>query len=384
MKNNILEEINRFNLLSNYNNKLTFSENLEKTETNLLVEQRSATKAAITSLGKVGEATIAKELKKLPKLPTVFTKGRGGSPTQLRTADDIAAAVTKGLLTPTELGKVNMVLFRDPNISTNIRKAALSDITSTGSFAKTMGKAKTEADAIRLLMDGPKKFTRGESVALVKAYQSKGGVLGGSRAVQQTSTTTGGKKGGKRTKEQANPKKVSGGETIWTKFKNRIRGLTFRNVAKILLAAGGLYLLWKWLTDDENGFYPTCLTNALSNEDLELLSTQGLDHIMLTETGNETIDRNGGGRFYSDKKFKTGNNKYEGKWDYNGSEIVVTVGNVDYTILCGDAAMTIDDGSDQGGMDQETDGQDNTNQDGSSTTTSKPGHVPSYIVGTDV
>ena len=72
------------------------------------------------------------------------------------------------------------------------------------------------------------------------------------------------------------------------------------------------------------------------------MGEEGLDYVLITDTGNKAIDTNGGGKFFDDKKFVTGNDKYTGKWDETDSCIVITVNGTDYAMSCEGLVSDVD------------------------------------------
>ena len=152
-------------------------------------------------------------------------------------------------------------------------------------------------------------------------------------------TTTGGKTatGGKTTtpRKRAKPKDfVKGKETNWTKFKTAIKDMSRTKTFRYLAVLGGAYLAWKWYTSEDATPLPECITRSSSPEDFEKMNTQGLDYAIVTETGNSTVDSNGGGIFYDNKDFKTGNGRYSGTWSEEGGKIVMTIGSNQYPMDC--------------------------------------------------
>jgi hypothetical protein len=138
-----------------------------------------------------------------------------------------------------------------------------------------------------------------------------------------------------------------GKPTIWQNLKGRIAGMTRGKIFKYLLIAGGLYLVWKWWTDEGSAPFPECIGKNIPKEDFEKMVSDGLDYVLITDTGNSTIDQNGGGRFFDDKDFTTGNGKYSGTWSEKDGSIVITINGTDYSISC--EGMNDDDDDDNDG-----------------------------------
>jgi hypothetical protein len=145
---------------------------------------------------------------------------------------------------------------------------------------------------------------------------------------------------------------LTGKVTIWQNLKGRLVGMTRGKIFKYLLVAGGLYLVWKWWNDEGSSMFPDCIGKNIPKEDFEKMVNEGLDNVLITDTGNSTIDQNGGGKFFDDKKFTTGNGKYSGTWSEQDGGIVITVGGTDYPMSCegmSDDDTTDDDSGDGSG-----------------------------------
>lgn len=344
MKNIILEEINRVRLLMVYNNQKTLTENVEKTqliESAILNEQTG--KAFLKSIfGTADDAALAalkstrsaKYLAGVRLFDDVAVYGKTG----LNSGDDVMNALIKGTLNKAQLSELAKGLMKSGKATGNLR-TALTD-KAADLMMKDARYSKLTQKQIKSLLSGRKGKGYDPAIAdeiATKFVNKRAKISAGSgNAGKPRKTSSGGRNTGKpRKTPPPKPKPISGKETIWTKLRNKIKGLPLKNAVKILVAAGGIYLLWRFLTDDENGLFPTCLTKAMSEDDLNRLSNEGLEFIKISNTGNEVIDQNGGGEFYTDKTFKTGNKQFSGKWDYNGSAIIVTVGGTEYSIVCG-------------------------------------------------
>lgn len=201
MENKILEELKRINLLSNYDSKLTLSENYTILDEWKIVSEQ--TQAFLKSGSKQLAKTVAKDI------DAIFSSFKGGlrsvDDVVLKNGDDVVKAIKTGKLAPAQLGKVNMGLFRQTQ-DVGLKTAIARDISSTANFGKTMSSVKTETEAVTALMNGPKKFTKQEAELLVKEFKSNGGVIGSTtKQVGKVKIT---KKGGKKTlksKRNKNP-----------------------------------------------------------------------------------------------------------------------------------------------------------------------------------
>ena len=337
MKNIIFEEVSRFKLLMSYQNEKTLSENIgemQLTESVILNEQTS--KAFLKAIfGTADDAAInALKTTRNAKYVAGVRLFDDVALTGFRNGDEIMTALINGSLNKSQLSELAKGLMKTGKATGSLRTSLTNK--AADMVIKDVRYSNLNQRQIRnnLVKKGYDPSIADEIAN--KVTIKRGGITPPKPSGSKPSGSKPKRKGGNRTNKTANPNPIPGKEMIWTKFKNRIKGMALRNIVKLLVAAGGVYLLWRWLTDDNNGLFPVCLTSTLSQNDLDTLAQQGLDYIKITETGNKIIDINGGGEFYSDKKFKTGNKKYEGEWSYDGSEIIVTVGGTDYSILCGE------------------------------------------------
>lgn len=131
--------------------------------------------------------------------------------------------------------------------------------------------------------------------------------------------------------------------TNWRLFSDKIfRWGTLGAILVGLSVIGGVSLAYKFYIESEEVLFPDCIRKKTPEKDFKKMVDQGLDYALITETGNDTIDQYGGGKFFDDKKFVTGNGRYTGTWDDTDSGIVITIGKTDYVMSC--EGMT-DDGS---------------------------------------
>jgi len=328
-KNVILEEINRMKLLFSYDSSRTLTENVD-----VVSEQVSALKNLFKADAAVAR-TAAREIEAgMAGLKGGVTRMDG---VLLKNADDIVKAVKAGKLAPAELGRVNTALFKN---TTNpaVKKAVLQDIVGTGTFTTKYG-AKTEAEAIAALE--AKGWTKADAKAAVKEYKASGKTFKGGK----TTTTTGGstkntkkptKKRVSRNSTKINSTKGSGkGILDWRKVKEGFKNFTRTKIFKYLLIAGGLYLVYKWWMDEGSSPFPDCIGKNIPEEDFERMVNEGDGSVIISETGVSAIDRAGGGRFYDDKKFTTGNGKYSGTWrEEPGAGVIITIEGNDYSMSC--------------------------------------------------
>jgi hypothetical protein len=318
MERNILsEEIKRMRLFTNYDSRKTLTENEE-----VLNEQIG------TFLKDLVKTDAAIERAAIRDLDAGFGAIKGGvTDTKgiiLRDADEVMRAVKAGTLAPAELGKVNKVLFKNTTNSV-VKQAIAKDLASSTTFA-TKYATKTEAEA--LLMLEAKGYTKSEAKMIVNEYKNSGKAFKGGKTPPIKN---------KKPPVKRRPKKLKplpGKPTMWQRFKTKIAGMTRGKIFKYLLAAGGLYLLYRWWMDEGSKPFPDCIGKNIPEEDLQRMGDEGLEYVLITDTGNNAIDKNGGGKFFDDKKFVTGNDKYTGKWDETDSGIVITINGTDYAMSC--------------------------------------------------
>jgi hypothetical protein len=164
----------------------------------------------------------------------------------------------------------------------------------------------------------------------------------------------GGKGGNKNKKrndppENPDPTKL----TKWQNFKQKaaaagVKLWANKGVRWFLIGVGGalgLYLAYKFMTSKGSSPFPGCITGMARAEDLENYAAGTEDKLSIGETGNSDLDLLGGGIFYDDGGFTTGNGKYKGQWVIDGEIIYVTVNSNAYQIACAGTG----DNSDEGG-----------------------------------
>jgi hypothetical protein len=331
-KNNLInEEVNRIKLLFKYDSQQTLSENLEN------ISEQGALGGILR-----GDAALARTTAR--ELEAGISGLKGGVTRMdgvlLRDAEDIVKAVKAGKLAPAELGKVNAALLKN---TTNpaVKKAVIQDVVGSGTFAAKYG-TKTEAEAIAALE--AKGWSKADAKAAVSEYKTSGKSFKGGKPTTPKNTPP------KKAPVKRKPKPIPNKATRWESFKSRIKGLARNRVVQLLVGAGGLYLLYKWLTSEGATPFPTCLTTNMSTEDLQKMHDEGVDDIFIATTGNSTIDANGGGRFSDKKDFTTANGKYKGTWEEEeGVGIVITINGKTFTMACGEQKQEDDDDNNGGG-----------------------------------
>lgn len=358
MERNILsEEIKRIRLFTNYDSRKTLTEN------EIILNEQIGTflKDLVKTDAAVERAAIRDLDAGFGAIKGAITDTKG---IVLRDADEVMRAVKAGTLAPAELGKVNKVLFKNTTNSV-VKQAIAKDLASSTTFA-TKYATKSEAEA--LLMLEAKGYTKSEAKMIVNEYKNSGKAFKGGK-ITKTKITKNRKPPVKPRPKNLKP--IKGKPTMWQKFKTKIVGMTRGKIFKYLLAAGGLYLLWRWWMDEGSKPFPDCLSKNIPTEDLQKMGEEGLEYILITDTGNGAIDKNGGGKFFDDKKFVTGNDKYTGTWDDTDSGIVITVGGTDYVMSCEGLENPDDSGTDDSGTDG-SDTDDNTVIPTTTTTTTIP------------
>jgi hypothetical protein len=332
----IKEEIERLKLLMKYDTKKTLSENTVK----IISEQW---KGALEDMGKV----LAHDAEGITRsLENAFKDGtikmdlmvlEDG--TRLTKMADVLESMRMGTLGPSGTGSVAKGLFLRGS-STELRALGADTITSMGKFTEKFT-TKGRNEIVDILMKDA-KYSKQDAEVLADTYLKKRSLnpsLGKTPPVKGSTSTLPKSKVAKNTKlpvkqRPKNLKPIPGKPTMWQSFKTKIVGMTRSKIFKYLLAAGGLYLLYRWWMDEGSKPFPDCIGKNIPEEDLQKMGEEGLDYVLITDTGNKAIDTNGGGKFFDDKKFVTGNDKYTGKWDETDSGIVITINGTDYAMSC--------------------------------------------------
>jgi hypothetical protein len=352
MKDIILEEINRNKLLMNYNSEITLSENISLVESVLLVEQ--GRNALLKSILGVADETAALALKRVKNAKYIagvnlFDDIAIYGKTGLKSGDEVMNALIKNTLTKSQLSELTKGLMKTGKATGSLRTQltnraadlAVKDVRYANMAEKQLSKT--------LVKKGYDPAIADEIAAKFANKRGKVVTTPKSKPTPKGKNTTPPKK--PRVKK-VTYQPASGKVTIWQNLKSRLVGMTRGKIFKYLLIAGGLYLVWKWWTDEGSSMFPDCIGKNIPKEDFERMVNEGLDNVLITDTGNSTIDQNGGGRFFDDKKFTTGNGKYSGTWSEEDGGIVVTVGGTDYSISCegmSDDDTTDDDSGDGSG-----------------------------------
>lgn len=344
MENKILEELKRIKLLSNYDNKLTLSENYDIiSDIEILDEQEGALKTALRADAKLAKS-VAKEL------DVIMSEFRGGITSSegvlLKNGDDIVNALKKGTLKQAELGKVNTNLFRKTGNS-SIKSAIAKDMVASKSFLKVMESSSSEKDAIKRLMNGPKKFTQEEAEFLVKEYKAGGKGFGkiNTQSIKPAKKTT-----------KRPPNKQS-------TFRNWVKKIgegwkSLSRTKKILTIAGaglGVYLLWRYFKDEDPGIFSDCVLTYMSDEDLNKMAQLGFgEGIIISETPNRQINSMGGVKLFTNGKLESVTGNVKGTWYSDGTSIRIEIGGQSFTLPCKGGKIEDDSPSPEPGTSQYT------------------------------
>lgn len=370
----IIESLHRVKLLMGYKSTMTLTENVENlknslvTESTIITEQsgKSILRALFGSANDAARAasTAAKDLKYLSVTRSLDdAMAYAGKLAQtdgkfLSTSDDVIKAMERGTLSVKSINQLKKGFLQSGKVGPELRETLISQAANDARNIKTF-QGMTQTEIKEALVK--KGYNQGIADELATRLQPK---VGGKLPVKGKTTTTG---KGKNTTPPEKPRVKPGSRTykpdpskvtVWETIKGRIVGLTRGKIFKYLLIAGGLYLVYKWWIDEGSAPFPDCISKNIPQEDFEKMVSDGLDYVLITDTGNTTIDQNGGGRFFDDKKFTTGNGKYSGTWSEKDGGIVISVSGTDYSISCE-------------GMSDSDDDNDNGNGDGDSVTTYK-------------
>ena len=325
--NNGNEELRRALLMMNYNPSKTLTENVDEM-TSLLNEDVKEKAGLLTEKGGGLKPKVNVKSSTHLKGTNAVTALKSERKALENTLDaDIALANSKGKKLPAA------------SVTKHKTDMVTKDVEIFANTPNSAGKYPSK--------DEIKAFTiqRSQKVGIdIDAKLGKPTTTTGSKTTTtggKTTTTKGSKttttKGSKTTtpgKKAKSEDFVKGKETNWTKFKTAIKDMSRTKTFRYLAVLGGAYLAWKWYTSEDATPLPECITRSSSPEDFEKMNTQGLDYAIVTETGNSTVDSNGGGIFYDNKDFKTGNGRYSGTWSEEGGKIVMTIGSNQYPMDC--------------------------------------------------
>jgi hypothetical protein len=343
MKDTILEEINRNKLLMNYNSEITLSENISLVESVLLVEQ--GRNVLLKSILGVADETAALALKRVKNAKYIagvnlFDDIAIYGKTGLKSGDEVMNALIKNTLTKSQLSELTKGLMKTGKATGSLRTQLTNraaDLVAKDVRYANMAEKQLSKTLVK----------KGYDPAIADEIAAKFANKKGKLTVTPNNTPA-----SKLRADSNSFPALTGKVTIWQNLKGRLVGMTRGKIFKYLLVAGGLYLVWKWWNDEGSSMFPDCIGKNIPKEDFEKMVNEGLDNVLITDTGNSTIDQNGGGKFFDDKKFTTGNGKYSGTWSEQDGGIVITVGGTDYPMSCegmSDDDTTDDDSGDGSG-----------------------------------
>lgn len=312
------EEIERFQLLSKYDNKKTLDENYD----NVLKEQGlfgNLLKWGGREAGVLSK-TALKEVEELFRLIPVEMKKFGND------AAEVAAKLEAKSFTSKELGEFRKTVFKNTQNATT-RKELADDMVRSKAFQDFFSTTKEGKSIDKLINKG---YSGDDAKLLIDRYKRTGGKFlddikstvkpKNQRLTQSITAQNLGNQAARKSYAQI------AWEIIQSPF--RVVAFTINNFWKIFWLAtsvGVAYYLWNHLNQKIKA-YPKCLYRSPSFEDLKKMSEEKLEYLLITETGNEFIDDNGGGRFYIDNTFETDNRKFKGKWsDESDLDVLVTL-----------------------------------------------------------
>lgn len=353
-KKQILESVNRMRLLMGYNPKMTLTEN-ENTgykkiiikETQTTLDEQGKGQFLKTLFGGGDEAArlasiTAKDAKYTSALSHLDDAVKLGGNIPLvgggyaTTAEELLKALQSGKVTQKGMSQMAQGMMKSPTLSNEVR-TMLADKAAAMSFKNGQFAGKSQKQIKSYLKSkGYPDAMSDEIAARYKAYEVKG--IGGKKKPTPDPDPI--------QKNVPDPDPVKPVPPDW---KTKIKNLAKNRVFQVLVGMGGLYLVYKWLTGPDNGLFPPCLTRNLGEEDLKKMQSSGVDPLMIAQTGEETIDQNGGGMFFANGEFVSGNRNVKGNWAFDGQQINVTIGGQTYAVPCGKANIVPDDDDNGGG-----------------------------------
>jgi hypothetical protein len=319
---NINEELKKVLLLMNYNTSNTLSENTEKIS-NLITEKGVKVKPGVASgAGK----TVARTTKNtLGDAIAAATKLKGE-----RKA--LESAFNNKLLATKSGGKK----LTKADIANHKTELIRKDIDIYANTPKADGKLPSKKEINDYAIQRSQQVSKSIDAKITKQTGGKttdGGTTGGGKKTDGEGRK---KNENEPTKDRIDSKDLTKGkETRWEKFKDSIKTFSRTKTFKYLLIAGGLYLVYKWWMAEGSAPFPDCIGKNIPKEDFEQMVNSGDGSVIISDTGIDAVDRAGGGKFYDDKKFVTGNGKYTGTWtDVPGTGVVITISGQEYTMSC--------------------------------------------------
>lgn len=336
----IIESLNRAKLLMGYKSSMTLTENVKTlknsfiSESILIAENKPLLNALFgTADDAVRIASVAaKDLKYTKAIGTIDDAMRNTtkkitdtSGKALGTADDIIKAMESGTLSKTGFNNLKSGMLKSSGLGDATKKELIAQaIKEPRNLKKYKGLTKKEI----------------KDDLISKGYNPQ---LSDELA-------------GEFTKLVGKTPPVGG--KVLDSFK-KVKELYGSSRAFRWLVRGGLgYLAYKMFMAEGSSPFPDCIRKKITEEEFIKQNGENSDgSVLISKTGIETIDTVGGGKFYDNKDFKTGNGKYEGTWNDTGSGIVITINGTDYAMSCDntqdneDTEDTEDEGNeDEGGV----------------------------------
>lgn len=294
MKNLLSNELDRYKILSNYNTKLTLTENTEIISKNsILNEQPTTLRAVRARLRTLGE-----------RLSTFTTM---------------------------EVGALEKILLMDEStFNKELNKAMKNDIKNGHTTMVTAN----ELSKIQVLKEITlkKPTTVAELDAIIKEVKTLNTTKFNALKLKPIRPNTGGKI------QKQKVQTPTGKSKFWRKYKPMLAKIGKSKSFKYLMYAGGgavgIYLAWRWFVEEGSKPFPDCLRNGISEEDFKVIVEGNASWVKIGKTGNKIIDLEGGGKFWDDGRFSTINGRYDGKWKESGEGIDVIIEGTVYPISC--------------------------------------------------
>ena len=192
MKNEILEEINKFKLLSHYDNNKTLNENFTS-----IISEDGIVKNVLKTGKEVEAAKAALSADK-----SLLKAGVKVDGVALKSADDILNALKAEKITGTELAKVNKSLLNSTETSLKLKNAIAKDISLSSKFLEDYSKL-TEQEALNKLMS--KGYTTEQANMITGQYKKSGKSFGTGALAKDSSTVD---------KSVTNKNKAKGGNVV--------------------------------------------------------------------------------------------------------------------------------------------------------------------------
>ena len=332
MKKQLLEEINRFKLLSGYNNTATLTENLNI----IVIKEGLGTDIALLFKAGGAEAkTAARELEVIMKNElkggVTILDDSGKVLGNSKSAVEVFDAIKTGRLAPAELGKVQMQLFKQTSDLT-IKAAAATDIALTKSSILKLA-TKEEKAALQGLID--KGMAQKDAELIIETYKrNKGKFNLTTDEARKLADEIGHGGTGRVTKVDPDPINPDPKNPDPGKLKEKFKA-NWKKIFGYAAGIGGLSWLAWYLFLKDNNQVAQCLLLCATKEELESLNQTGTKDAVITKksVGNLFADTNGGLVFGLDNgKVTTGNGQYEGEYECTADGIQVEFDEATFTI----------------------------------------------------